>query len=87
MYKKINLKFKRLFLVFLTKEKKHLPLLCVTAWILIIFSNMCLHSVKLHAVVVQSHEDDVDHDAEGDEELREGVEHNDGEYLQKYKRR
>jgi hypothetical protein len=47
---------------------------------------MNLHSVKLYAVVVQGHEDDVHHDAEGDEQLRERIEHNDGKYL-KIKRR
>ncbi len=42
---------------------------------------MYLHSVKLYAVVVQGHEDHVHHDAEGDEQLRERIEHNDGKYL------
>jgi hypothetical protein len=42
---------------------------------------MNLHSVKLYAVVVQGHEDHVHHDAEGDEQLRERIEHNDGKYL------
>ena len=45
-----------------------------------------LHSVKLYAVVVQGHEDHVHHDAEGDEQLRERIEHNDRKYL-KIKRR
>ncbi len=42
---------------------------------------MYLHSVKLYAVVVQGHEDHVHHDAEGDEQLRERIKHNDGKYL------
>ena len=48
----------------------------------IIFSD--LHSsdvVVLDVVLVQRHEDDVDGDAEGDEELGEGVEDDEGEHL------
>jgi hypothetical protein len=49
--------------------------------------KMYLHSVKLYAVVVQGHEDDVHHDAEGDEQLRERIEHNDGKYLKIIKKK
>ena len=42
-----------------------------------------LHAVELYAVVVEGHEDDVHHDAERDEELRERIKHQDGENLRK----
>ena len=40
-----------------------------------------LHPVVLHVVVVGRHEENVDDDAERNEELREGVEHDDRHYL------
>ena len=46
-------------------------------------SIVYLHSIILHVVVVCTHKQNVDHDTEGDEELREGVKHNDGQHLWK----
>ena len=40
-----------------------------------------LHSIILHIIVVGTHEQDIDHDAQGDEELGEGVKHDDGQDL------
>ena len=40
-----------------------------------------LHSIILHIIVVSTHEQDIDHDAQGDEELGEGVKHDDGQDL------
>ena len=45
------------------------------------FDSHSVVVVVLQAVVVQRHEYDVDDDAEGDEELGEGVEHDEGQDL------
>ena len=39
------------------------------------------HAIVLHIVVVHWHEEDIHHDTQSDEELSEGVEHNDGQHL------
>ena len=40
-----------------------------------------LHSVILHVIVIRTHEEHIDHDTEGDEELGEWIKHNDWQDL------
>ena len=40
------------------------------------------HSIVFHVVVIGAHEQDVDHDTEGDEQFSEGVKHDDGQHLE-----
>ena len=42
---------------------------------------MYLHPVVFNIIMVHGHEEDVDHDTEGDKELSKGVEHNDRQDL------
>ena len=45
------------------------------------FISEDLHAVVLCAVLVKTHEDNIDSDAEGDEQLHEGVKHDPGHEL------
>ena len=40
-----------------------------------------LHSIIFYVIMISAHEQDIDHDAQGDEELGEGVKHDDGQDL------
>ena len=46
------------------------------------YKKIHLHAIIFHAVMIRCHEDDINQDTEGDEELCKGVKHHKREHLE-----